>query len=66
MRRNGTPKLADDAVVETAPTVIQITAEGRRLVDPMSIIGSATAMRHLQALAKARLSHPDPSEADPK
>ena len=34
----------------TGPTVIRITPEGRREVDPMSIIGSTNAKRHLEEI----------------
>ncbi len=36
------------------PRVIEIMPDGRRIVDPMSIIGSESAKRHLEDIAKIR------------
>ncbi len=60
------PKPADDGVVSSAPRLIWITPEGRRIVDAMSIIGSPAALQHLLDLEKTRLSHLPPSEPEQK
>lgn len=51
MARKSRPDGAD-ASVRNQPKVIRITPDGRRLVDPMSIIGSDSARRHLDEIAK--------------
>lgn len=45
-----------------APRVLRITPEGRRVVDPMSIIGSESAKKHLEEIAKVRAPEGDKSE----
>lgn len=54
------------------PRVLRITPDGRRIVDPMSIIGSDSAKRHLEDIAKivedihkARTSNGDSTKPSP-
>jgi hypothetical protein len=37
---------------EPGPRVVRVTPEGRREVDPMSIVGSSAAKEHLKDIAK--------------
>ena len=39
-----------DRIPDTAPRLIRITPDGRRIVDPMSIIGSEAFKRHLDEI----------------
>ena len=54
------------------PRVLKIMPDGRRIVDPMSIIGSDSAKRHLEDIAKirediakTRTSNGDPTKPSP-
>ncbi len=55
----GAPRVSGSA---DSPRVLRITAEGRRVVDPMSIIGSDSAKKHLEEIAKVRAPEGDKSE----
>lgn len=64
--RNASPASQRDR----EPRVIEIMPDGRRIVDPMSIIDSESARRHLEDIAKirediARDRNSNGSEADP-
>ncbi len=59
-------KQTDDEIASSAPRLIRITSEGRRIVDAMSIIGSPAALQHLLDLENPRLSHLPPSEPEQK
>lgn len=54
-------KKPTDCAENTPPRVIEITSEGRRIVDPLSIIMSPEAGRHLEFLASRRISPLDPT-----
>lgn len=65
MARRNRPGRADTSV-RNQPKVIRITPDGRRVVDPMSIIGSDSARRHLDEIAKIVPQRPTPGTPAPE
>ncbi len=45
---------SDASQRDPEPRVLKIMPDGRRIVDPMSIIGSDSARRHLEDISKIR------------
>jgi hypothetical protein len=66
MAEEDSMKRKDDDVRDNGPRVIRITPEGRMIVDPMSIIGSARARRHLDDIANIPIRKPDPEKPVPE
>ena len=64
-RENEAPSKSSKRDGVKGPRVIEITPEGRLIVDPMSIIGSESAKRHLREVAEIIAPKKDSGEPSP-
>lgn len=62
MKRNGTQRSSAASNENEEPRVIEITPDGRRVVDPMSILESEAARQHLEDISKLRITLSKPTE----
>ena len=62
MKRNGAQRSSAATDENEEPRVIEITPDGRRIVDPMSILESEAARQHLEDISNLRIAVSKPNE----
>jgi len=59
--RSVASKRTDDVSTVTSPRVTRVTPEGQVIYDPLSVIRSEPARRHLEELEKQSPAGPEPT-----